>query len=360
MFGKNNLVDIVDSQVLYTGADILCCNIKKGEYYNEVTVKLANTLCTWIEQNIDVSCLLEGTCGNCDPLVKIPDAIKVIVNTLCNLTTDKVYFQEDLNCLLSGGDGSKLIGKSLKYSVNSAGSKSNIELDLNNVKSNLPLGYQVGDINTKIWGTPKNGRSILVDTDKSAISLSVDYDRYPIKLESKVRYNTPNGTVDLTHKSVIDTPVDNSSIYNDDIQDLTSKNSTTLTEVINIIGSELCTAIAELSNLKNIQISGCENITYNTTDIKGIVGIHSSVLCDHEEKLTNLEKTVIKDCSDDCGERTISLDLQAAILKLSEEICSLKKEIKELKLKTSNTTNSSSSSSSPSTAGGGCFGGSCT
>lgn len=320
-----------DRCVIYDGKDLACCGIKNGETYDVVTVKLADTLCAFIDTRVDLSCLLDGTCGNCNPTPQIPEAVQAIINYLCKLDSDSIKFEGDLDCLFSNSGSAKLLGKAIKYNVNSAGSKSNFSFDISDINSNLPTGYSVGNVTTKVSGTPKNGRSVLLDTDKTVGSTTLSYDRYPLKIETNVRYTTPNGTVDLVHKGTITTPVEKSFVHNFEVQDLTSTEYSSLTDVIEAIANQVCSNTNDIDSLKNIEISGCDKIDYNTTNIAQIVAIQASALCDHEDRIEDLEKVNVKDFTDECGERTLEKSYEDAFLYLSSEICKLKADLKSVK-----------------------------
>lgn len=353
--------------VEYLGQVFDKLSISKHDNHDVVIEKLSTHLLELINKRVSLQCLQDNTCGNCEPDVDVYEAATIIIGYLCNLDSDKVKFYGDLSCIFGNIDGSKLLGKSLNYTVSTTGTSSNLSLDLSDSSKDIPQGYSVASVSTKVYGKPKNGRSVILDTDKSVMSATIDYNRYPLTIESKVRYNTPNGTVDMYHNGAIDTPVDNSFTHNFDIQNYNEFEFKNLTSVIETIAKSACDNTAQLNELNNIQLSGCEKIRYNTTKIGQIVGIQASALCDHEGRISKLETTSIKDCTDDCGERTITKTQSEAFILLSQEICDLKKELKTLKKDLEETKNklsqsqgSSSAGSSSTTSGGGCPNGQCT
>lgn len=83
--------------VAYTGKSIPCIGIKQGENYDSVVTQLAERLCKIIEDNrIDLQCLFTDHTVD---LQTIPDAIRIIIDILCNLKDIDIRATSDLSCI---------------------------------------------------------------------------------------------------------------------------------------------------------------------------------------------------------------------------------------------------------------------
>lgn len=63
-----------DSCVEYTGKDFPCLGIESGYSYDVVTVALADKLCDFVDQEIELECLFEEGCELSS--VKLPKAVE--------------------------------------------------------------------------------------------------------------------------------------------------------------------------------------------------------------------------------------------------------------------------------------------
>lgn len=320
-----------DKCVVYTGSDNTTLGISSGSSYADVMKQMVDSLHSLHSDDIDISKLSNSP----EEKTTIKGAIGAVIDKLSSLSADSIKIDDSFSGLFSSGDGVKLQGRNINYSVASNAQTSNLTLDLSHATGADISGYKLADINTKITGTPKNGRSVIIDTDKPVISTTVGYDRYPLKVETKIRYNTPNGTVDLAHSNVIDSPVSSDFIYPMEVQDFTSSVSRSLAEMVTVLAKELRTVTLKMNELNNMTITGGESINYPSNNISSVLNTHSALHSATEKRLAALENVAVKDVTGTSGDGTQTQPLSESIFAITSAISEIKKDIIGLKTKTS-------------------------
>lgn len=299
---NNCLSPTTDSCVEYTGQDIDVVGIKGGMYYDELIVNLANSLASHIESKVELKCLYDNTCGNCEPFVKIPEAVRSIINKLCALTSDDIEYKGSLYCIGNGSMSSEaviLLGRSFNYSVSTTPSGSSISYNLNDSIKNLPEGYALGSTRVTVTGKKKRGQSLISSTDGQVLSVPIENDRYPVNMQVDVDINTPNGTVRMNKNISVPAPVANSYNVIFDIKDFTSPDTSNITQskFNDLIAAQLCANSSYIDQLKNIKLSDTSNFNIGGSGVESILGALAAAI----EGLYNEISTIKSSIENGCG-----------------------------------------------------------
>lgn len=265
-----------DVCVEYTGPDIDVIGIKGGMYYDEVTVKLANALVEHIEKKVELKCLYDNTCGNCEPFVTIPVAVQSIINKLCALTAEDVAYTGALYCIGDGsmsGEAVKLLGRTFSYTVGVNSVGSSIAYNLTEGTSSLPEGYALGNARVTISGKKKGGKTIISSPNGLVSSVPVENDRYPLNMQVDVDINTPTGTVRMNKNVSIPSPA--AASYNTifDIKDFTSPDTSNLKlgKAVDMIAAQVCANTSYIDQLKNFQLPKSDNFNSGGSGIESAI-----------------------------------------------------------------------------------------
>lgn len=325
-----------DSCILWTGEDMPFFGIAYGNYYNTEIVKLATIVQEWIEREVSLNCLYDNTCGQCAPSVQVPEGLQIVINKLCALTTDDISNVGDLHCIGSttlSPDAAKLLNRPFTFTVTPNASGALVSYDYSEAISNLPTGYELGKLSTRVRGTMKNGSTIISDSDKSFFTSNVKSDRFPLTAEFEINVVTPSGSVKLVKVATIAGTQDQSQTGVFDVNDFSKTDNIqfTQTDVNELLSAELCSHKSELDQLKNLDIEGCEAIQYPSKDIKAIIGVVDSTLCEHEDRIADLEEPIqYRECDDLCGEHLLEITSQEAWTKITDAMCALQQRVSDL------------------------------
>lgn len=333
---KNCLQPVSDYCVQYTGPTIAAVGIENGMWYDQLTVQLANTLADYINTTVNLSCLYDNTCGSCDPDALVPDAVQIIIEKLCSLTTDDFVYTGSMYCIGAGSisaEGSKLTGRGFNYSGSQVGNSTSLAVDLAIATADLPPGHVVSKYRVVVSGKKKKGKTIVLDTDQPTAAVTVDNDRYPLVADVNIRVNTPTGEIDLNQIVSISNPLNTKKTGILYVRDFsrTSPAGLTQSSFNELVAAQVCQNKQDIEQVKNIDIEGCENIQYPSKDFKSVLGVHSSALCDHDGRIEDLEKVKFRECTDSCGENLLDLTPQEAWTKVTDLICEMQSKMTELR-----------------------------
>lgn len=335
---KNCLDPKMGYCVQYDGPDIDAVGITHGMWYDSLTVQLANTLVDYINQRVDLGCLFDNSCGNCDRLSLIPDAVQIIIGKLCSFTAANITYSGGLFCLGGGSisaDGVKLLGKGFSYYSSQIGNTSSLGINLLKATEELPAGHSVSKYRVVVSGNKKKGKTLIVDTNEPTSSFTVDNDRYPIVADVNIRINTPSGDVDLNQVIAISNPFSGEKQSSLVVRDFSRSKAAGIDQhsFNELAASQICQNKTEIDQLKNMEIEGCDAIKYPSKDVKAIIGVQSTALCNHEDRIKDLEVVSYKECvCDDCEEISKDLTQQEAWDLTNDLICKLQKEVANLKI----------------------------
>jgi len=320
--------DTPDGCLLYTGPDFPRFNIKSGEYYNKIIVNFLEEINKYVEQKVQLNCLYNDSCDEVD----IPEAIQIIIDKLCMLTSADIKYTGNKYCIGNktiSGDAVSLLGKHFTYKVEPAITGTSITYDLNEIIKNLPSTHKVGRVNTVISGKPKRGKSIIADTNKPFAGITVENDRFPVNMDVDMRINTPSGDVKMLRTISIPSPMPGSYTAKMNVQDF----STNIAEIwslesfLEANAAQVCANTVELDSYKNMKLPGCEEIQYVSTDVKDIIAQHSAILCSLIKQLKELNNVSFSITDDKCGDTNYNEDLHGAINVLSKSCSSLNGKI---------------------------------
>lgn len=355
---------VSDRCVLWTGPDIECVGIKNGESYSYNIVVMAEKLCEYINQKVDLQCLYKNDCNSCEATVKIPEAVQTLINKICNLTSDDIIHNGTLYCLSENlsSKSSLMDGRTFNMSVApSTGNKTTVFYDLTPALVDLPEGISFSSVSASLNGKPLNGRTKIVDSKKESASFSIDYDRYPLDLTLKANFHTEEGDIILEKQVYIPDSVSLDKNFQLDTRSFISSSSSSITqkEINSALASNLCSLKTKVSSLETIDMGGCEEIKYNSNKTKSVIAQNSSVLCNHEKRLKDIEEVEVLVCGDgDCADTYESKSIIDAVIDMSKKICEYQREIEKLKARCSSLEEdlSNVSSNCDSCSGGNCSG----
>lgn len=304
---KNCLKPVFDTCVTWTNESMPFFGIIYGQKYDVAVHSIATILQQYIEKEVNLKCLYDGTCDNCSQLVQIPEAVQILINKLCSLNSDQIDNVADLHCLGIGTispDAAKLLNRPIRYSVSPNTDGAAITYDYSDTLKNLPAGFEIGQVQTRVSGTMKNGSSIISDSDKEYFISNVKSDRFPLNVSFEATIITPSGNVRLTRGVTISGTEAKEQTSIMDIHDFTTIDSKkyTQTQVDELITAALCEMRSELDQFKNLGISGLSCISIASGDIKDVVAAlvgAVEALCARIEDLEDKVNTE-PPCTGDC------------------------------------------------------------
>lgn len=297
---KNNCIEVYsDKCVQYNGQDIPFLNIKSGEFYDSIVLKLINKLQEELESPVDLSCISDKED------LSLSESLSLIVNKICMLTSEDITYNGDYYCIGSDSISSGavlMIGNSFTYSISESEVGSNVSYDLSDIVRSVPDGFRVSRVNAVISGTPKSGRSIIADSNNTFMGINVSNDRFPVNLDLDVRVTTPNGDVKLSRSISIPTPKTGSYSAEMSVRDFgtTRTEGFTVSDFNELIALQVCDNKTRLDQLDNLDIQGCSYLSYGNNDIKSILATNSAVLCQLIDRVTALENSSSQPCIEGC------------------------------------------------------------
>ncbi len=327
--GSDCLESHADKCILYTGESSDKLGITKGMYYNGVTTQLIEELEKICNERVELKCLYSNECNSCEPSVTIPVGVQILIDKICALSATDIKYEGDKYCIgkdsISGGAIS-LLGRGFNYEVQPTDRGTSISYNLDDVTKSLPANYQVGRISTVVSGKPLRGKSIIVDSNKSTLGATVSNDRFPLNIDIDMRVATPTGDVKMVKSLHIASPLAGTYSAQMNVQDFGAGVSEeySLEGFLEAMAAQICANKSELDSLKNIDLVGCEDITYTSTDIRDIIAQHGSVLCQILKRLDDLETVSYNTCGgDSCNKTSKSNTPEGAINELSTTTCDL-------------------------------------
>ena len=330
----NSFGEYSDKKWFYTGKDFPKFNIKSGQRYDKLIVELLNQLTAICEQNVDINCLYVGDCSSKN--VTIPEAVKLIINKLCTLTTKDIKYEGEKYCInndtISKG-GVHLLGRNFNYSVQSVTIGTSIGWDVSDLVNSFPTNYRLAKVNIVVSGKPKAGKTIIIDSNKSTMSVNVDNDRFPLTLDVDLRIATPTGDVKLVKTISIPTPMTGNFNAPLNVKDYGSENevSTSAESFMEAIARQVCAISTYINNLRGINMNGCVGNNMTDADIIDIIFQYNSIFCDYNNRLSNLETVTYSGCDNACGTSPVTCSPSTAFNNLSSTACSQASEIAALK-----------------------------
>lgn len=302
-FCDNGCLDpTTDVCVEYTGPDIDVIGIKGGMFYDEVTVKLANALVDHIEKKVELKCLYDNTCGNCEPFVTVPVAVQSIINKLCALTAEDISYNGSLYCIGDGSmstDAVRLLGRTFNYSVGVNPIGSSLSYNLIDGTSNLPEGYALGNTRVTISGKKKGGKSLITSNNGTVLTAPIENDRYPLNMQVDVDVNTPNGTVRMSKNVSVPTPAAMSQNTFFDIKDFTSPDTSNLDlgKFCDLLAAQVCSNTNYIDQLRNLQLPQTDSFNAGGSGIESALGAIVGALAGLYSEIESLKNSSQNGCS---------------------------------------------------------------
>lgn len=336
------LDNVMDGCVEWTGPSIPCCDIKNGEYYDTAIVKLATTLCDHIEASkANLGCLYDN-CG--DVVVDLPVAVSKIIDKICSLNTDDIANTASLGCLSTAGNSiysSTIPNKNMTYST--VGLKDGVQVvyNMNGIISDLPADYSMSSAKVTVTGQSyaAGGRTVLSQSDKSAGGFTLTPDKFPVNLKAEMDVNTPDGTVRLTkYLSVSGESSNGEKSLLMEVDDLTGNviSGLTQTDVNKTLSSAVCQTKFGLDSLKEVQVTGCDNMSHPSNHLHSIIQVHDGKICELLSRMDNLGAESIASLScDGCTTTTSIGSLQSALSAMSAALCQMQSDLSSLQAQVS-------------------------
>lgn len=303
-----------DNCLIWTGKSIPEIGIENGKYYDTEIIKLADYVVEFIEQDIELECLYDGSCGTCDRVVKIPQSIKVIIDKICSLTSEDIKYTGPTYCLGStmSGTALKMAGKKVDYSVNTNVGNSSVSYNLSDVSNNLPDDYELAGLSVVASGKKMRGKSVIKHSKDAVLSVPVENDRFPVNLDINQYVNTPSGQILLTKNISIPSP--KAGDYSDtlEVKDYTDTtvNDMTQDDFNDSIASELCNTKQYLDSLREFTIASSTCFNIGGTGVKSVIGALAAAVEGLCQKIDSLEESIKANAgctgTDPCGDSTSS------------------------------------------------------
>ena len=317
-----------DTCVIYTGENYPRFGIVSGQKYSQLTISLLSELEKYMDQTTNLKCLCDDSCNEFN--VKIPEAVQVIVDKLCNLSSKDINYSGQKYCIGNGSissDAIKLLGKSFNYTIDSALNGTSIYYDLSGVGKSLSSDYRVSRINSIVSGNNKSGKNIIVDSNKYTVGVTVPNDRFPVYVDIDMRVATKTGEVKLLKTIAIPSPVPGTYIAQLDVKDFGTDDVTyNLESFLEAVAAQTCYNTSKIETYSELDLVGCDKIQYKNKDILSIISTHSAILCDILNQLEALNKISFSIQKDDCGFTSYSGDIQTAFDTISSACTSLRQD----------------------------------
>lgn len=355
--------------VVWNGPDIECVGIKKGQYLNDSVASLAEKLCEKLDRRVDLKCLYTNNCDNCSKTVEVEPAVQVLIDKICNLTSEDIEYTGNLYCL---GESSispyaaELSGKNFTYGNAITGNSSNVFFDFADAVSDLPSGFSLGSTQAILSGAKKNGKTIINESNAQCVSFPVELDRYPLNLDISANVNTPNGTVKLSRLVNIPTAGAFNGSDTFSVQDFGAPNERVMSQsdLNQRLAAQVCNNKQKIEAFERFEVKDCDDVKYPTSKLKDIVGINAGAICDLSKRLKAIETVSVTTCQDgNCGGETVEKKLLEALNEMNQQICDLKNEVAALKSQNlaqeqaiADTATNCSSCASGNCSGGNCGG----
>ena len=360
-----------DDCLEWTGSSYPYFNIEQGKYYDTEIVKALNKIEEFQEQKIDVSCLNDGKCGNCEPLERIPESIIKIYKYLCAFTDENVGIEADLGCLedgKAGEDVSFLTKVPFNYGINNEG----VTYDITKLVDSLPKNYSLQSVDSIVYGTSKRGNSIIGRTSECISGVQVASDRYPIRMSINTTVNTPNGSIILT--GVVSASCNKAYAGTDYfmIQDLRSnvKRDKTQKVVNELFAGEICKIRTTQQKYDHISVGRLQCTEFTDGALLSLVLQLVHKVDDLQCQLNKLNSITYSECSTGCEETIVTKDIHSFARDITSSNCKQQKQIDDLSKKCdtaiqtcssgcSGTTGGTTNTNGTTNNGGTCTGGGC-
>lgn len=294
---NNCLEEYSDKCVLYTGKDYDFLGVKNGEYYDKIIIDLIDKFEEAYVEPVDLEGITEKSNLN------LNESLQAIVDKILALTSGDISYKGEAYCIgdsTLSGSSIMLIGSQFNYSVSPSSLNSSVFYDLTGLDSNLPTDYRLGRVSVVLSGQPKNGRTIITDSSKKSMGLTVDNDRFPLTLDVDLRVVSPNGDIKMTGTFSIPSKQAKSYVGELAVRDFTSSSSKVykLKDFNEAVAAQVCSNKSKIDGLFNINLQGCSGLEYGGTDIKSILSAHQSAICSLLDRIETLENSSSNPCPD--------------------------------------------------------------
>lgn len=285
---KNDcLQEITDKCIRWVGEAIPHLGIEKGMYYDQAVIKFAQSYCDFSTATYDLHDLQTN---KDERSVTLPDAISIIVDRLCNLSTDNLKYTGS-SCLSQRSNsistnGAKLLNRGFDYSIVPTDCGFNLEYDMGSAINNLPEGYSLDNVQVLVNGKSVRGSSIIADSNNPCNTIPLDNDRYPINVDFKATVRTENGNVILESNEYLKAPQIGQNSVKMRVNDKTiTSQEANGTEFLDMLSSTVCQNTSDLDGYRNSSIPGFEG-----KDIKNVVASNNINTSQNSTKLSQLDK----------------------------------------------------------------------
>lgn len=327
--------NVADSCIVWTGASIPILKIEKGKAYSTNIVNLANELVKVVEATANLKCLFNG-CGEVE--VDIPTAVQILIDKICEISTDDIINKSSMNCISGGASSAEstyFLGRNSLISTSPTATGGNFVYDATEVTSGLPDEYTISRVNVTVRGNQINGNSLVASSNSPQGIIAIPNQRYPALAEIGITANTPSGIVQLTQTiALVSSATQINSLYEFDIVDYGGAGTTALnlTTAISNMAATICQTKTDVNTLKNIQISDTEFLKFPSKKRDAVVGV---IVAELDEVIDDVSKpgnfkVFGKLCSEGCGDTTVEQSLQAVLDGYGQTVCNLVAQVNEM------------------------------
>lgn len=281
-----------DQLVAYTGDDVEINGEKvlsKGDTYDKVIASAFGLLKQIMETRIDVSCLMDGMCGNCEPEQSVEDSISSLVNAFCNLSADDIKI-DGITSFPNKFHGSH--GKMVTYNVEPNNGNVGFSFDLKDHRE--VKGYKYSRV--KFYSGNKLFRT--VDSDSGSVSL--DYSKFPLRVDYESYFSDEEGDMKMTGTSFLGKPVNiKNGIVRMDCVGSSGIQSKTLKDAVVGINSRADIIEGNYKSLmgytnSEIGVSGIENVL--SACVSRNIALDNKV-----DEINNVQYSGCEDCNENRG-----------------------------------------------------------
>ena len=305
---------------------------------SDVVYKIGAGSCAFIKANFnDVSCLP----GIIAP-VALPtyEAVNALRDWACNLNTSQIASSAPLYCLGNNlsPSGYVLQSRGMNWGLQTTGDTASFYYNLDEIIRDLPGDIQFMGADVKLIGR-SSGSVTTMHQQANSLSgaFQVDLGMVPGHVEFKLNFSSPTGQIILENTVAIgglsNAGPFNSTMYVRDYGSYQNQGTMTLNQREELMALKLCGLDSYVQNLRYINLTPCEGITYPDTNIVTVIGVQHGWMCSHERRLNNIGAEKIQGlfCDITCDKEFYETTLQEWANTQDKRDCTQDQEIADLK-----------------------------
>lgn len=324
-----------DACVKYTMPEISCYGIpgyadNPSFPLSAAVYKIGSGSCEFIKKNFNDISGIPGVVG---AIVPTYDAVSALISWSSKLSSDQIVSTAPLYCLGSNlsPSGYLLQNRAMNWGLQNTGNnQGSFYYNLDNIINTLPGDIQYLGSDIKLVGR-STGVVNTLHAQASSINgaFPVTMDMMPGHVEFTMNFNTPTGQIQLTNTVALAGMAQigpfNAPMQVQDYGTYNGGRGIKQSQVDELLALKICGLDTYIQNLRYINITPCEGISYPDQQITTAVGVQHSWICKHEKRLNNIGGETVKGyfCVAECETESYDTTIQEWIKATTETICQI-------------------------------------